>query len=316
MIICHIAHHRSPSRPDIKVLKHPKASLNMLLRPTMILHLARPLLLGALLLAGGTRQGLAKPAAAPLAQPKASAKATTTTYATELTTRGMILTIKTVAADGSTTVTTRTYGSIASPLTNDKLGVYTSRPLLAVGDVKEVNLTSQTITLQIDRALSSLPHVLEVQAKKKGVLDKLLDRVFPAERTFFIRRTTLLIDGTGKTRVSALASPRERLERTRLKLEDFHPGDRVSLLFRYHENEATPPAVMNVSKQSRERRDYAADYRPVPIVQRVVTPPTSATLARTPLTSNTQAITNPAAQALLKKPARGKSRPAMVPRPK
>lgn len=151
--------------------------------------------------------------------------------------------------------------------TNDPLGVYSARPILAVGDLTDVNLTSRTITLAIDRSLSSLPHVLTAMAKRKGVLDKLLNRELPTSRTFAITRTTQLMDParTGE-RTSPLLTQRQRLERQRLKLEELHPGTRVSVLFRYHPDPKTPAGVLNVVVQPRELKNFDADYRAVPIL--------------------------------------------------
>lgn len=170
----------------------------------------------------------------------------------------------------------------------DPLGVHTSRPLMAVGDIVSVDLTSRTVVLTIDRAHSSLPHILQENAEKKKVLEKLIEREFPAQRSFPINRTTLLADperAPGKR----METEREHLAREVIRLEDFQPGDHVSVLFRQGMTPDDPPWVFNMIKQPRGRTDYAADYRPMPVVTKVVdanklSTETRAALARTSAT--------------------------------
>jgi hypothetical protein len=53
-----------------------------------------------------------------------------------------------------------------------------------------------------------------------------------------------------------------------IKLEDLHAGDRVSITYRMDENPQVAPSVFNISKQDPNRRDYAADYRSVPVIRK------------------------------------------------
>lgn len=203
-------------------------------------------------------------------------------------------------------LTTFSFGSPVMFRTRDPLGVYTGRPLLAVGDVVSVDPTSHTVTLAIQRDLSSLPHVLELQAKKKGVYEKLLEREFPATRTFFVSRFTQILDGNRHdSRSARMETNRERLAQITIKLDDLHPGDRVSLAYRMNENPATPPAVYNISKQDPARRNYEADYRTMPKFYpgKAKAAATSPTLANNLLTSYPALKRPPLPQVLARKKA-------------
>lgn len=173
------------------------------------------------------------------------------------------VTSSTMNSDG----TTSSGVSVITYKTTDPLGVYSGRPYEVVGDILDVNTTSHTITVAIDRSLSSLPHILKESARRKGVLEKLMDRELPTSRTYAITRTTLIADKTRASTARPLDTLRQRLDRERIKLEELHPGMRVSMMVRYFPEPDRLRGVLNVLVQPRDRKNYEADYRIAPILR-------------------------------------------------
>lgn len=169
-------------------------------------------------------------------------------------------------------LTTATRMRTLAPPTSGTLKAYSSRPLMAVGDLLAVNLTNRTVTVAIDRARSSLPAPLVTAAARLGELEKLKNREFPARRTFPIGLTTSLLD----ERLLAqhpewqTDTEKERLQKITIKLNDFKPGQRVSVLFITHPDPSLPPTVLNVKKQDPARTDYDAMYRQLPLQHRIL----------------------------------------------
>lgn len=152
-------------------------------------------------------------------------------------------------------------------ITQNPKAVYTSRPLMAVGDIKAIDSGTSTVVVAIDRNLSALPRVLQHNAKERGVLQELLAREFPAERPFLLTRRTMFIDARidrEKLQANPEALKKFDQDKQLIKLSDFKVGDRVSVLFQMNPTAGAGARAINLCKQDPKRRDYTVDFEPSP----------------------------------------------------
>ena len=141
---------------------------------------------------------------------------------------------------------------------------YTSRPLVAIGTIKEIDLQASRVVVIIDRKQSSLPRVLRINTEKTGQLDSILKREFPKERCFLIHEKTLGLDARLDMRTNQVRADTGKIHEDRqfLPLKSFGPGDRVSVLFRMTMTSDRPARVLTISKVNSGRQDFDADFRP------------------------------------------------------
>ncbi len=141
---------------------------------------------------------------------------------------------------------------------------YTSRPLVAIGTIKEIDLQASRVVVIIDRKQSSLPRVLRINAEKAGQLDSILEREFPKERCFLIHDRTLGLDARMDMRKNQVRADTGKIHEDRqfLPLKSFGPGDRVSVLFRMPMTSGLPARILTISRVDSGRQDFDADFRP------------------------------------------------------
>jgi hypothetical protein len=163
-----------------------------------------------------------------------------------------------------------------------------TRPLLAVGTIKEINFSSQTLRLGIDRKNSRLPNAVKYRAAQAGALDALLAREFPPERLFRVTTGTLTFDA----RLSHIKPPtpassgRIDQDAQRLPRSAFKAGDHVSALYRFPRSPGTPPFVMNLSRVD-PGQPVRLDFNPMGQRKTMITSTTIATSTTTVTTTTT-----------------------------
>jgi hypothetical protein len=140
---------------------------------------------------------------------------------------------------------------------------YTARDLLAVGTLKRIDSGTSTAVVLIDRNLSDMPHILVYNAKKAGVYEELLNRVFPPEKEFYLTPLTMFMDARRDhyqppTRAS---TGKIMQDKERIPLTDFKPGDHVSVWFKMNPDPARRDFVINLSKVDADRTDFSAEVR-------------------------------------------------------
>jgi hypothetical protein len=179
--------------------------------------------------------------------------------------------------DGTTSLTTATRARTVTPR-----GGYSNRPILAVGTLQEIHPSSMTLTVAIDRKLSSMPTALTASLKRLGTEQEVLDREFPPQRTFHWLRMTTFIDGRpSPDRPQTPATTGRILEdRQRIKPEDLKVGERVSVLYRMPTTPNAQPTVLTISRVDPNQQVFEVDFNPLgpgARVQRRVDPDTGRT---------------------------------------
>jgi hypothetical protein len=143
---------------------------------------------------------------------------------------------------------------------------FTSRPLLAVGTLKQIDSASSTVLVAIDRKLSSIPSVLTLNAQQGGVAQAIIDREFPPERIFKIHRRTYLRDARPLAKRDQPAEQiRQKLphQRDRIGFGDFKPGERVGVLYRIRPGQPDDPIMLSFSKLDPDQMDFSVDFNPL-----------------------------------------------------
>ena len=142
--------------------------------------------------------------------------------------------------------------------------LYTSRPLLAVGVIKEMDRATSSVLLTIDRERSQMPNILMHRAKKAGKENELLDREFPAERRFSLSPRTMFLDARESQKKEAVRAETGKMAEDAQQLEwsDFAPGDHATVLYKLRPNPDQPPLVITVSKVDPDQKDFEADFNP------------------------------------------------------
>jgi len=155
------------------------------------------------------------------------------------------------AADGATTLTALQWQRI-----------YTSRPLLAVGTLEAVDTAASSVTLAVDRRLSLMPHIMEVRARREGVLEAARTVLFPPRRTFALTPRTMLIDARGGRHQVPATSGRIDRDPQRVPLSAFRPGMRVGVIFQIRPDPRTAPLVKTLSILDPRQASYELDFNP------------------------------------------------------
>lgn len=167
-----------------------------------------------------------------------------------------------VSGDIQTTRTTAQKTSGFSPITQLRAR-YTSRPLLAVGELLEIDTDQRSIRVLIDRERSVIPNALDVNARKVGTLDEVLDNEFPTSRTFVLSLRTLIKDARpGKQQQPLAVDGKVDDDSRNLKLTDFHVGDHVSVLYRMSSSPEKPARVLTFCQVDPKQKKYYLDHNP------------------------------------------------------
>jgi hypothetical protein len=153
--------------------------------------------------------------------------------------------------------------------------MFTSRPLLAVGTIKKMDLVTSRVQVLIDRKRSSLPRVLKIKAEKSDQLESILDQEFPEVRSFLLHDRTLGLDARLDMRRNQVRADSGRIHEDRqfLPVESFKPGDSVSVLFRMSSTPDHIARVLTISKVDPAQENFEADFRPMNKNIQIVQPP-------------------------------------------
>ena len=142
--------------------------------------------------------------------------------------------------------------------------LYTSRPLLAVGQLKEMDRATSSVLVAIDRERSVIPNVLISRARRQEKEAELLDREFPPERRFKLTQRTLYLDARASQKKPETRADTGRIadDEQRLRWEDFQPDDHVTVLYKLRPKADRDPLVLSFSKVDADQKDFELDFNP------------------------------------------------------
>ncbi len=142
--------------------------------------------------------------------------------------------------------------------------LYTSRPLLAVGQIKEMDRATSSVLVAIDRELSAIPNVLISHARREEKEAELLDREFPPERRFKLTQRTLYLDARASEKKPETRADTGQIaeDKQRLRWGDFKPDDHVTVLYKLRPKADRDPLVLSFSKVDADQKDFELDFNP------------------------------------------------------